>query len=430
MQSTQPPPARPGRLIDRFHYVMGVAWLAIWWSNLLGVLFSYHYAPINPYYSLVAIYLPYFLFSRSRQMLAVAARPLFWGWLATAVVAVLLYWASDRSTEGYDSMRARIVVFSGIAGSMVILLGNEPLKLLRSAAKIILATSVLLNLVEVVVPLFSTAPGRSAGFFQNPNVAAAGIIICVIVLLDFRRHTGRNMLVLALGFVGVVTTFSRSGMLFLALLWVVYTLLPRGQGGSHVANRLIVMVALGLVVLGALLTAWQFGAISEVGEQQIDTIIEMREDASAHKRRMAAINAWRLFTHHPFTGLGIGAPEHFVLSTHNTYLHLATEFGILGLLFFLVLAFGPAVKVLRWGLARSTTHVIVLAFVFYYGAFDHYIHSHGVFTVLFAALAVDTLIDREPRPSAQGVGVRDRIDWRGAPAPAGPAIGTSESSPG
>jgi O-antigen ligase len=419
LESTQTPPANPGRAVDRFNYVMGVAWLTLWTSNAVGLL--YGYSPINPYYSLVAIYLVYFALARPNQLLAVSTRPLFWVWLLTAILPIVLYWASDRTPEAYASMRNRITVFSGIAGSMVILSGKDPLKMLRAAAKIVFATSVFLNLLEVAIPLLSTSPGRSAGLYQNPNIAAAGIIVCLIILVDFRRHTPRNMVLMAIGLIGVVSTFSRSGMLYVTLLWLAYTLLPRGPGTSPAASRLVVMSALGLVVLMGLLTAWQLGVISDVGQHQIASMLEMQEDYSVQKRRFSALNAWNEFSRHPLAGLGIGAPEYYNLSTHNTYLHLAVEFGILGLLVYLVVSLGPVVKVLRSGIGRSTSHLVMLSFVFYYGTFDHYVHAQGVFCVVFAAIAVDALIDREPQPTwddAKQVGVRGRIDWRSTPAPA------------
>ena len=54
--------------------------------------------------------------------------------------------------------------------------GPEPREKLRTAARIVLVITVLINLVELAVGnIFSETEGRSAGFYQNPNVSASAI---------------------------------------------------------------------------------------------------------------------------------------------------------------------------------------------------------------------------------------------------------------
>ena len=63
----------------------------------------------------------------------------------------------------------------------------------------------------------------------------------------------------------------------------------------------------------------------------------------------------------------------------------------------------------------------MLAFLVYRGAFDHYIHTNGVFSVVLAALAIDALIHPEPALRDARVGERARIDWQAASVPVEPA---------
>jgi O-antigen ligase len=59
-------------------------------------------------------------------------------------------------------------------------------------------------------------------------------------------------------------------------------------------------------------------------------------DFSQKERILLAEKAWALFAEHPFLGAGLGATELWNerTSTHNMYLMLMTDFGVLGALIF------------------------------------------------------------------------------------------------
>jgi O-antigen ligase len=391
-QATIPAASARTRPLD----VLGVAWIAVWVSGIMGPASSF--LPLSPFYLMTAIYSVYFSIRQPLQLVSIATRPFFWVWLGTALISILLYSNAAFGPDSYASMRSRVVFFAGIAGSMVILMSPDARAKLRSAARIVLVVSVSINLLELAVGnIFSETPGRSAGFYQNPNVSASLLTVCIILTLDFTRHTTRGVLWLSFGLLGILSTFSRSGIVFGALLLLSYFILPRGRGSLPAGNRLIVFLGgLFLAVLAAGMTL-PFLEISDIGQYQIRSLFgsDLLNDGSVAGRLWGLRNGWREFTEHPWTGVGIGAMNYYTVFTHNAYLAIAVEFGIFALLLYLVILLVPLAKSLVAGWSRAATQLMLLTCIVYWSAFDHNVHVYSAFALAFAAFATDALI--EPR---------------------------------
>ena len=176
----------------RFHMFLGIVWLSIWMGNFLRPVFDL--LPISPYYIITALYVPYFLLARPGDVLRVVLRPMFWIWFLTAAIPLLIYIGWGGGEHAYIEVRTRITYFSAVAGSAVLLSSHAPKRTLQLSATLVLVVSSFVNLGEMVLPFqLSEAPGRAAGFHQNPNASAGVLIASLLIALDFCEGHGADV---------------------------------------------------------------------------------------------------------------------------------------------------------------------------------------------------------------------------------------------
>ncbi|MGH7288760.1 MAG: O-antigen ligase family protein, partial [Myxococcota bacterium] len=297
-------------------------------------------------------------------------------------------------------MKDRVLLTFFLLGSAVLLLGPDSRRLLRVSASIVLAWAIPVCFVEVVVPnLFSTATGRSAGLYLNPNIASAAILVCLICAVDLARPTAKSLILIALGVAAVFATFSRMGMVFATFLFIGFALTPRfADRRAITAGRRIVLLAT-LVVLGAIAVAWVAWNI----ELSDDARLRIRSfltgdlsDASASGRIERAFETAAV-AQKDLLGHGPGTVERMGLGPHNTYLYIAVDYGIPGVLLFLgILGFGFA-RALRAGFRRAAGAMAVVALMAFTSFFSHHVDNNVDLAVGFAALMTGALIDPEKR---------------------------------
>jgi hypothetical protein len=199
----------------------------------------------------------------------------------------------------------------------------------------VIAVGVALNLFELLVHnnVWSIAPGRSAGWYENPNDSSATLALFGILYFAFRqdRYRRYDVLVISLIFAGILATFSRSGFLLFPGCVFASVLSRQGPGVS----RSTVRRAIG-IVLGLALVAWL--AFSVVLPQ-----LSLTEDAA---RRLESIEGrafvkdygtdrapnsaypWALFRESPMTGVGVLASLEMEVGPHNMMAGLAMDMGI------------------------------------------------------------------------------------------------------
>lgn len=181
--------------------------------------------------------------------------------------------------------------------------------------------------------------GLVEGMFGNPNDLATGlaILVPISVALAMTRSGMARVAFFActLALVsGIVVTFSRGGFLGLVamgavLLWKV---------GRR--NRLMTAFAF-CVMLGVFLAMMPGGYAS-----RLTTILNIEEDptGSAQARRELLNRGLSLAVNHPVIGLGMGNFHIYSIQeqvAHNSYLEIAAELGLAGLVAYLILIFAP-----------------------------------------------------------------------------------------
>ena len=181
--------------------------------------------------------------------------------------------------------------------------------------------------------------GTVGGIFGNPNdlAMALDLLLPLTIVLALTSKPAGRLIYSACAFVlamGVVVTFSRGGFLGLAagggiLLWKL---------GRH--NKL--SMAMAAFAACAVLALSMPAGYSD----RLFTIIHTEKDTtnSAQERQGEMKQALEIASRHLVIGIGMGNYPFYsnhAIRAHNSYIELAAELGLAGLLAYLILIFGP-----------------------------------------------------------------------------------------
>jgi hypothetical protein len=379
-------PGRPGVLSRFIAYSFVVA---------IGSGAAIYYSQANP----VAGYMTLFgglwfavwtlLSPRGRAVLGVLLKAdiLLWFILVAMPLAFMIFDSRSFAHATWTSQLSDVVIL--FVGA-VLGLRQDLRRSVTMAVLSVIAVGVALNLFELLVQnnTWSIAPGRSAGWYQNPNDSSATLALFGILYFAFRRHKYRryDVLVLALIFAGILATFSRSGfLLFPGCVFV--SVLSRQNA---VASWSTVRSAIG-IALGPVLIAWL--AITVVLPQ-----LSLSEDAAARlesieghafvkdygtDRAPDSVYAWAMFRESPMTGVGVLKSLDMEVGPHNMMAALAMDMGIMPLLLYVWLIVRMTwlgVLTLRGPVAVSSEWLVAL-WMLAYGFSSHNVIYDGPFAL-------------------------------------------------
>ncbi|GAB2825875.1 hypothetical protein GCM10027176_32840 [Actinoallomurus bryophytorum] len=181
------------------------------------------------------------------------------------------------------------------------------------------------------------ADGRLDGLGLNPNYLGAMLVLPLVAAVGLTRRTRRTgwLVPAAICGAGIVATQSRGA--FLASVAGIAVVLLQGRSLTTKALSVVVMAGAGAVLPGI------FGAAEHfVTGRRPAAQLTNNNDAREHAARFAADVA----VAHPLRGIGYGLfPSHaakspglgLYIATHDDYLRLAAESGVMSLVVFLAL---------------------------------------------------------------------------------------------
>jgi O-antigen ligase len=279
---------------------------------------------------------------------------LFWaalGFLALGTVSVL--WARDGTQTFYVLSRlAQVVLLALIAYTAAAT---------RAGFRTIIWAYLVASGITSVYSIGTGAYGQNGrlGILFDPNYFAAilvpAIAVALFLLVSEERRGNRVVaaVVAVIDLAAFALTQSRGGLVGLAVALVLSILLA-GRARPRVLVLVLVLVAGGL------------------GYYAIDRPAHVLSGTSSGRAGEWRV-ALRMFDNHPLTGVGLGnftvvepsyAAQTLNLNrvglivnqphrTHNTYLEVAAELGLVGLLLFL-LVIGAAIRSASRGLVQLT----------------------------------------------------------------------------
>ena len=334
------------------------AWLVAIGTN--GVNYYSQEAPFQA--AVILAGAAYFLFVFQRELLRLVSFNDYLLVLLMLVLPLLLMLLSDRSFERglYTSVICVLLVF---VASSVLALRADLGQALATAAFVIVALGATLNLYELLVAnnVWSTAPGRSAGFYINPNYSSEALLGYGLIFLTARMGKLRivYLILIALVVVGVFATFSRGGIVA-GLVLITATALMRVQRES--VPRLVAgAVVTSLLAFAFISYVVQSVDLSPDATKRIESLIEGGGVGDYQRDRGgAASSALDLIAEYPVFGAGVHSAGEMPEAPHNMFLAMMVNYGIGGLIVYLVVIIR---LILTARPADRTLSATVLAFV-------------------------------------------------------------------
>lgn len=233
---------------------------------------------------------------------------------------------------------------------------------------------------------FSSVPGRAAGFLIDANDSSIAIINSVAVCIVLSRRFWPKALLLGIAIIGVVPTFSRSGMIVYALVCVVFAMVHFRQHARQIITLAVVGVAFLVVGLGTFAVLVK----DANAKARFSAIFGGDTSKMGSSERMKDLNdGLKAANEMPILGHGVGAGTS-QWQPHNQFVSLWVDQGILAALFFVALWFlllGKAFTVRKDALLAIVPHIAFIPFT--------QMQLESV-NVLYSAIFVAAITSRHP----------------------------------
>jgi O-antigen ligase len=332
--------------------------LAFAWLVFIGTNVGNYYSGEAPYQGAVILAgAVYFLFVFRRELQHLVFCKDYLLVFSMFVLPLLLMLLSDRSFDrgAYTSQVAVSLVF--VVASVLALQADLD-RTLTIAAFVIVAVGVALNLYELLVAnnVFSNAPGRSAGLYGNPNFSSEVLLGYGLICLTARMGKLRiiDLILMALVVVGVFATFSRGGMLA-GLVLLPAAALMRVQRES-VPRLVFGAVAISLLAFAFFSYVVDNLDLSKDATERISSLIEARGiGAYEEGRGSAASAALEVIEEDPVFGAGVLTIYAMPEGPHNMFLAMMVDYGIGGLILYLLVLIRLVITARRAGHELSGT---------------------------------------------------------------------------
>lgn len=223
---------------------------------------------------------------------------------------------------------------------------------------------------------------RGYGTFSHPNVLSMGLVVAstlstyfAVVNRDYLTKLFFSILTILFG-LAVLTTLSRVEI----LLWLISSSCLVIWAVRYSLSKLSINIFTLMAIFAVLLAGVWFGPTELSRFQSLGDIDTVTFTQRLQLNQIAA----QLWQAHPFTGVGLGSfvnyltpPPRisdvpFVQPVHNLYLLVATEIGIIGLVFVVTLL---ALGCYRALVRRQYLLLLITLEIAVAGLFDHYFWS-------------------------------------------------------
>ncbi len=326
------------------------------------------------------------------------------GVLITLVFYLLLYISGRYIDTAALNDELGITLFYAVCFiSLICLSRSQVFPFAKMLLLWLLIVALVLNLIDFTTgnpDIFSSIVGRASGLYVNPNIA--GLVLAISYVLVHKDILKSFRLILFVLFVlAMLSTASRAGLLYLAL--IVFYLLVSGYFFIWTKKAFFINAVIMLSVLifwasiqqGTNQIMAEISDVSRVFETRFSNFVQIMQgdesslDREEDTRFTLLIGHARLYLENPVLGNGLGFSRSQVLTgfkdaSHNVYLHLLNEYGIIGLLFYLYFIYKSlGGEVLKPHNTNFEPHLLLLI-VFLGGFFSHNLNRFYSVAILLA----------------------------------------------
>lgn len=350
---------------------------------------------IKLYYYVILFFVITLILTISRKSNILYLKNPLNAWMIFYVV-LLLFWfilPSNLLTSKEFFIRIYNLIFMFMM-TIFIFMDEKDFKNIKKGIFISTIFAILLNIFEFINPEFfysSSNPysviGRSAGLYLNPTISGMAILLGMILTITFIPKKYRTLFML-FSLIGILLTFSRGPLIgwIIAFIYIMANTTIYKKDKFIAAIVFILFAAIGIPFLIDFIQ----NNYNEEGQNLINRINwfnDTQSGASQSERLRVILLSFNLFAENPFFGSGLGSTLHWEerASTHNMYLFLGAEFGILG-----ILLYPLSIIAATWGGIKKekTTIVLFIIISLIIGLFRHN-QFDQFFSIISFALAAN-----------------------------------------
>lgn len=180
----------------------------------------------------------------------------------------------------------------------------------------------------------SSVPGRAAGFIPDANDSAIAIICMLALILTLQRHFWFGVIMIAIAFVGIFPTLSRSGFLVFSLMVLSYFTLNFRDHAGKILLSACLFIGIGVLAVAAMSMSTSARNDTNV-QERIGAIFGGDTKKMESSERMKDLSdGWGGAMQKPLLGHGTGAGTVF-WKPHNQLVSIWIDIGITGVVLYL-----------------------------------------------------------------------------------------------
>ena len=335
--------------------------------------------------------------------------------IAVSLFAILLFMGGIVTSGGIPSFKSAVIYFTLMAIYFLIVnLFNTREWLARIVAAIAIP-SVFVSLYGIIgyaanniqakwldMSMFSGISNRAVSVFENPNMLATYLVLTIpfVLICAVNKNLSAKLRMISL---------------FGTLISVVCIVLTWSRGAW--LGLIVAMVLFSLIIFKHSLKYWlAVGLTSPFWSRLIPSNVMTRfmsigdlADSSTYYRLYTWKGSLKLFSDYWMSGIGVGEAAfaqvyplyayvgiESTVHSHNLFLQIAIELGVMGLLVFLIIMFLTAQKGF-WGLKNTHDSVVKLFIAaalsglvgaLAHGMVDHIWYNYRVFFAFWIIVAI------------------------------------------
>lgn len=313
--------------------------IAFLWIALIGTNFAAYYSFGLPFQTLTILAGGAFVASiYNRQLIRLLRfKDFLFVFFMLVAPAPLMLLSSRGIAIGDVTSQVLIAITFVVAAVLASRPGLDTI--VRNAALLTAGVGATLNLYELLVQnVWSVSPGRSAGLYENPNYSSEAVLAFGLIFLANRsgKFTATDLLMTALVTLGVIATFSRTGILASVVLLtgaIVMRAKPR-----HVPRIIGGAIVIALLAAGFVTYVIRNVTLSVEASQRLYSLIEGGGVGDYQQDRgLLALEWMELFWKNPILGGGVYTIFDGKDGPHNMFVAMMVDYGMVGLAIYLFL---------------------------------------------------------------------------------------------
>ncbi len=324
------------------------------------------FKPLYVHFTSLCLIAGLFIMKRERTIPKISNSLLLWV-LVYLCFNIFSFFLSSQSELAEDALSESLMTSALLLGFFFLLQDQDSAHYAGKALVLVVFLSVVLNFYDFFSAAWTKVPGRGAGMFVDPTISGKVVVMAMVASIPVipTKHRIPYCLV---AWLGIFITFSRGPWLF----WIVAILGLAIGGYFSLQNRksvVVIIATVGVIILYGIFSGIFLDFAQDLGYQKYLTAGTISRlggddtafsDLSATTRLELAKKAWQTFTEHPLLGAGLGYEREWdaAIGSHNTFLMMASQGGIVGLGVFL------ALLVVLWRSADDLGKILLVVYMF------------------------------------------------------------------